>query len=183
MLFTLAPIACAQSSIIEILFFLAIDVISLILHDFPAKCTGMMALVLDVIDFLIDGIKIFRFSSTSANTGVAPVNNTELAVATNVMSGIITSDPFPIPSAFSDRCNAAVPLDTPIANFAPVNLAKIDSNLRSFGPSVSSLEFNAFNTAFLSFFVISGIINGTFIEASPMRLFSFSFKSTLNSFF
>ena len=167
MLFTLAPIACAQSSIIEILFFLAIDVISLILHDFPAKCTGMMALVLDVIDFLIDGIKIFRFSSTSANTGVAPVNNTELAVATNVMSGIITSDPYPIPSAFSDRCNAAVPLDTPIANFAPVNLAKIDSNLRSFGPSVSSLEFNAFNTAFLSFFVISGIINGTFIEASP----------------
>ena len=92
--FTLAPIACAQSSIIEILFFLAIVVISLILHDFPAKCTGMMALVLDVIDFLIDGIKIFRFSSTSANTGVAPVNNTELAVATNVMSGIITSEPY-----------------------------------------------------------------------------------------
>ena len=125
-----------------------------------------MALVLDVIDFLIDAIEIFRSSSTSANTGVAPVNNTELAVATNVMSGIITSDPFPRPSAFSDRCNAAVPLDTPIANFAPVNFAKIDSNLRSFGPSVSNLEFNAFNMTFLSFFVISGIINGTFIEAS-----------------
>ena len=105
---------------------MAIDTISLILHDFPAKCTGMIALVLVVIAFFIEVVEIFRSSSTSANTGVAPVNNTELAVATNVMSGIITSDPFPIPSAFSDRCNAAVPLDTPIANFAPVNLAKID---------------------------------------------------------
>ena len=101
--------------------------------------------------------------STSANTGVAPFNKTELAVATNVISGTITSDPFPTPSALNDRCNAAVPLDTPTANFAPVNFAKIDSNLRRFGPSVSSLEFSAFNTTFLSFFVISGIINGTFI--------------------
>ena len=85
-----------------------------------------MALVLDVIDFLIDAIEIFRSSSTSTNTGVAPVNNTELAVATNVISGIITSEPFPIPSAFSDRCNAAVPLDTPTANLDPVNFVKID---------------------------------------------------------
>ena len=109
----------------------------------------MIALVLDVIDFFIEGIEIFRSSSTSTNTGVAPVNNTELAVATNVMSGIITSEPFPMPSAFSDRCNAAVPLDTPTANFALVKFAKIDSNLRNFGPSVSSREFNAFKTAFL----------------------------------
>ena len=67
-------------------------------------------------------------------------------------SGIITSSPLPIPSAFSDRCNAAVPFETPTANFAPVNFAKIDSNLRNFGPSVSRLEFNAFNTTCLSFF-------------------------------
>ena len=98
-------------------------------------------LVLAVIAFFIEGIEIFRSSSTSPNTGIAPVNNTELAVATNVRSGITTSEPFPIPSAFSDRCSAAVPLDTPTANFAPVNFANIDSNLCSFGPSVSNLEF------------------------------------------
>ena len=67
---------------------------------------------------------MFRSSSTSTNTGVAPVNNTELAVATNVMSGIITSVPFPMPSAFSDRCNAAVPLDTPTANSSPSKFCK-----------------------------------------------------------
>ena len=78
-----------------------------------------------IIDFLIDEIEMFRSLSTSASTGVAPVNKTELAVATNVMSGTITSDPFPIPSAFSDRCNAAVPLDTPTANFTLVNFAKM----------------------------------------------------------
>ena len=127
----------------------------------------MIALVLEVIDFFIEVIEIFRSSPTSTNTGVAPVSNTELAVAANVMSGIITSEPLPIPSAFNDRCNAAVPLDTPTANFAPVNFANIDSNLCSFGPSVSNLEFNAFKIEFLSLFVISGIINGTFIEASP----------------
>ena len=85
----------------------------------------MIALVLVVIDFFIEGIEIFRSSSTSTNTGVAPVNNTELAVATNVRSGIITSDPFPIPSAFSDRCSAAVPLDIPTANLDPVNFATV----------------------------------------------------------
>ena len=99
--------------------------------------------------------------------------HTELAVAINVMFGITTSEPFPIPSAFSDRCNADVPLDTPTANLAPVNFAKSDSNLRNFGPSVSSVEFNAFNTAFLSSLVISGMINGTFIEASLNASFFF----------
>ena len=54
-----------------------------ILQHFPAKCTGMIALVLDVIDFWIDDIEIFKSLSTSANTGVAPFNKTELAVATN----------------------------------------------------------------------------------------------------
>ena len=76
------------------------------MHDFPAKCTGMIALVLEVIDFFIEVIEIFRSSPTSTNTGVAPVSNTELAVAANVMSGIITSEPLPMPSAFNDRCNA-----------------------------------------------------------------------------
>ena len=139
----------------------------------------MIALVLLVIAFFIEGIEIFRSSSTSTNTGVAPINNTELAVATNVRSGIITSEPFPMPSAFSDRCSAAVPLDTPTANLAPVNFAKIDSNLCNFGPSVSRREFNAFDTVLLSFFVISGMINGTFIDASLNASIVFFFiKST-----
>ena len=55
--------------------------------------------------------------------------------------------------------------------FKEVTAIEIDSNLCSFGPSVSNLEFNAVKTAFLSFFVISGIINGTFIDPSPNASF------------
>ena len=63
-----------------------------------------MALVFLVILFSIDFIEILISSLlTSTKTGVAPVYNTTFAVATNVIFGIITSSPFPIPNDLRDR--------------------------------------------------------------------------------
>ena len=45
----------------------------------------------------------------SANTGVAPVSATELAVAAKVNDGTMTSSPGPMPAASRPRCSAAVP--------------------------------------------------------------------------
>jgi hypothetical protein len=80
------------------------------------------------------------------------------------MSGTITSSPFPIPKAFNDKCKAEVALETPIANFAPVNFAKFFSNSLNFGPSVNRVESRADNTAFLSSFVMEGEKKGILIE-------------------
>ena len=87
---------------------------------------------------------------TSAKTGVAPVYNTELAVATNVIFGIITSSPIPISRDLRDRWSADVAFDTPIAYFEPVNLHIAFSNFRKIGPSVNKLDFRAISIACLS---------------------------------
>ena len=47
--------------------------------------------------------------SMSANTGVAPVSATELAVAAKVNDGTMTSSPGPMPAASSPRCSPDVP--------------------------------------------------------------------------
>ena len=64
-------------------------------------------------------------------------------------------------NAFKDKNNADVPLDTPIANFAPVNFANNLSNSRNFGPSVSNGLPNVLIITFLSFAVILGTKKGT----------------------
>ena len=82
------------------------------LHGCPYKWTGMIALVLGVIFFLIDlGHMVHVSFSISTNIGVAPTYLTTLAVATQVISGTITSSPFLIPNPKSIRCNAPVQLD------------------------------------------------------------------------
>jgi hypothetical protein len=57
--------------------------------------------------------------STSANTGVAPTYATALAVATQVMSGTMTSSPGPMPRACMAMCSAPVQLDVAIAWSTP----------------------------------------------------------------
>ena len=64
----------------------------------------------------------------SQNTGVAPLNITELAEAINVISGTITSSPGPISRAFKAQNNAAVPLVIAIACLDPVRSFVISSN-------------------------------------------------------
>ena len=112
--------------------------------------------------------------STSARTGLAPASNTALAVATKVRSGIIISSFFFKLSEFNAKCRAAVPLETPIAYFAPVNFEKSFSNWRNFGPSVSNDEFKAFITTVLSRLVILGTKNGTLTEKSSNASFGFN---------
>ena len=63
-------------------------------------------------------------SLTSASTGVALQYNTEFAVATNVISGIITSSLVFIPIARNDNWSPAVAFDTPIENCDFVNFEK-----------------------------------------------------------
>ena len=56
----------------------------------------------------------------STMIGLALHAKIALASATKVRSGIITSSFSLIPNAFSDKCKAAVQLDTAIAYFALV---------------------------------------------------------------
>ena len=96
-----------------------------------------------IVEMNIEESDMLKASSeTSAITGVALVNITAFAVATKVMSGTITSSPFPIPIAFNESWSAAVALDTPIAYLDPVNFANLFSKFFRFGPSVSKLLFN-----------------------------------------
>ncbi len=163
-MFNLAPIACAQSSITIRLFFFAIFIILFILQALPAKCTGIIPFVFELIFLIIDSLEIFIESiSTSASTGVAPACSTAFAVATNVISGIIISSPFPILNALRDKNNADVAFETPIAYFAPVKDANSFSNFSKIGPSVNSELSKASMIDFLSSLVIHGLKKGTSI--------------------
>ena len=73
--------------------------------------------------------------SMSANTGVAPVMATALAVAANVKEGTITSSPGPIPAASSPRCRAEVPELRAIARVpGTIWRANSSSNASTWGP-------------------------------------------------
>ena len=116
---------------------------------------------------MIDSTEIFKSSKLiSAKIGVAPVNNTAFAVATNVISGIITSSSFPIFNDFSDNCKAAVALETPIAYLEPVRSRKEFSNFLNVGPPVNKLDSRAVITAFLSELSMLGTTKGTLIDLS-----------------
>src|SRR5207244_1042421 len=56
------------------------------------------------------GSRLKLFSSTSANTGVAPTSAMTSAVAVKVKLGQITASPGPIPCAISTKISASVPL-------------------------------------------------------------------------
>ena len=67
---------------------------------------------------------IFKVSGkTSTNIGFAPVRSTALAVAMKVISGTITSSPYPIPMAFRAKKIPAVQLVVAIAYLAFTNFA------------------------------------------------------------
>ncbi len=71
----------------------------------------------------------------SANTGLAPVRNAALGVATKVYGEVITSSPGPMPSARRATSSAAVPLVTQSARLAPTNSANLTSNWATLPPS------------------------------------------------
>tara|TARA_B100000700_G_C15055478_1_gene862587 strand:+ start:4262 stop:4537 length:276 start_codon:yes stop_codon:yes gene_type:complete len=80
------------------------------LQDNPYKCTGIIALVFLVIYFSIKVSSIlFVIGSISTNTGLAPTDNIEFTVATNVNPVVITSSPFPMLLANNAICKAVVP--------------------------------------------------------------------------
>jgi hypothetical protein len=56
----------------------------------------------------------------STKTGVAPTRAMQPAVAKNVNGVVMTSSPWPMPSAISATINASVPLETPIAFSTPM---------------------------------------------------------------
>ena len=154
--------------------------IFLISQAFPAKWTGIIALVFLVKLFLIESTDKLRFSSTSANTGVAPLSRTEVAVATKVISGTITSSPFLIPNAFRDRCKAEVAFETPIANFELVNFEKFFSKLSKLEPFVRILDFKALSTTLWSDLEIDGLKKGTFTLEFPKGFFYFALDISTN---
>ena len=97
-------IACAQSSITFIEYFLEIFKISSISQLSPAKCTTIIALVFLLILFKIFFGSIFKVSSSiSASTGIAPTCKIEFIVEQNVKGVVITSSPFLIFKVKSDK--------------------------------------------------------------------------------
>ena len=76
----------------------------------PLRCTAMIAFVRSVRrSATLSGERQNVFSSTSANTGVAPWWRTGVAEAMNVCAGTITSSPAPTPSAPNATWIAVVP--------------------------------------------------------------------------
>src|SRR4030095_2289374 len=76
----------------------------------------------------------------STSTGLAPQWITAAAVATNVSDGTSTSSPGPMPSAFSVRNSAAVPLETATPSLVPAKPANAFSKASVRGPEVIHSE-------------------------------------------
>ena len=94
---------------------------SSISHGIPARCTGIMALVLEFIFFSINDGSIFILSGLiSTNTGFAPTLTMTFAVEANVIGVVITSSPVPIPRVSRLRCNPAVQEFTALAYLEPI---------------------------------------------------------------
>ena len=69
----------------------------------------MMHRVLLVIFLRKSAGSIFKVSSISVNTGIAPTSNIASHVATKVNPWVMTSSPGPTPRAMSPTFSAAVP--------------------------------------------------------------------------
>ena len=70
----------------------------------------MIAFVRSVMEASTEaGSRVKSSAEMSANTGMAPVRATELAVAAKVNDGTITSSPAPIPQDSRPRCRPEVP--------------------------------------------------------------------------
>src|SRR5687768_9948829 len=97
----------------------------------------------------------------SANTGVAPVWMTTLAVAQNVKGVVTTSSPAPTCDASSERCSAAVHEFTAMACVAPVYSANARSNAATRGPVESHPDSSALTTLAIASAPIAGGASGT----------------------
>ena len=82
----------------------------------------------------------------STNTGVAPVYEIDITVAMNVIDTVITSSPCPIPRASKARCNALVPVFTPVQYFASKKEEKLSSNTSTSFPKLYCVHLNVFIT-------------------------------------
>ncbi len=74
--------------------------------------------------------------STSTSTGVAPAKYTPSAVAQNVLAGMMTSSPGPMPAAISMSWMAEVPDATPRTRSTPRYSASCRSKAATSGPDV-----------------------------------------------
>ena len=74
-------------------------------------------------------------ADASMKTGTAPTYAMALAVAANVNVEVSTSSPGPMPRAASDRCSAAVPLESATAYGTAAVAATSRSNSSTCGPS------------------------------------------------
>ena len=100
----------------------------------PYRCTGIMQRVRGVIAFdMVWAVTVYP-SDMSANTGVAPVAATALAVATYVKEGTTTSSPGFMSMVMRAACRAAVPELTATACRAPVNSRTARSSFWTCGP-------------------------------------------------
>ena len=88
---------------------------------------------------------------------MAPACSTALAEATNVIAGISTSSPGPIPSTRSDRISAAVHDDTHRQWAAPTYSDSIPSNRCTFGPVPIQPERSESTTSAISASPIIGL--------------------------
>ena len=70
-------------------------------------------------------------------TMVNLLDELQLADATKLNGVVMTSSPGPIFRDLTQRCKAAVPLLTAVANWAPVNSQKARSNSGSLGPRLN----------------------------------------------
>src|ERR1700682_840697 len=107
----------------------------------PNRSTAITALGLRPSFFAV-AIPCFRefasmlnvTSSTSTNTGVAPVSATASPVAQNVKDGQSTASPRPTPLAISTISNASVPLEQATTCLAPLKAASPASSSATSGP-------------------------------------------------
>ena len=81
--------------------------------------------------------------------GLAPTNAITSAVAKYVKGVVITSSPFPIPSALKESRSASVPELQDIAYFAPTCFAKLSSNNLTLFPRMYWPELKIFATFLL----------------------------------
>src|ERR1043166_648599 len=79
----------------------------------------------------------------STNTGFAPDWVIPNAVAINVWVQVMTSSPWPIPQARSDKCSASVPLATATQCGARQKTANSSSNNRTSSPKMKSPRSSA----------------------------------------
>ncbi len=109
----------------------------------PPICTAMRAFVRSVIAASISaGSRLNVASSISTNTGTAPAATTELAVATNVYGGTITSCPGSTPTARNASSSAVVPLASGTAYSASWYSRIISAALLVHSPPVPHLPLS-----------------------------------------